>query len=222
MANPALCFSPIQAEVIRITSLDECGIPVTGASGGQAVLDAFTEIANSPNYEEGQRFLLRKANGEPCVNQKGAGFFNWLTQTTTLCTLDPTVMAIVTGDRLITNGVTGTGVAFGSSGLLDQNYSVEVWQPVSGANACDEGGLQRFFYWAFPNMFDAQIQDFTFQNDTFTFGWVGTSQVGSSLWDLGEAWLAGTNGLPLVDDHFLFNITTEPPPEAYCGTIAVS
>lgn len=220
MANPALCFSPIQAEVIRITRLDQCGVPVTGAAGGQAVLDAFTEVQNSPQYEEGQRFLLRKANGEPCVNQKGAGFFNWLEQTVQLCTLDPTVLAIVTGDRLITDGVTGVGVAFGE-GLLDEHYSIEAWQPVSGSGACDASGQQQYFYWAFPNLFDAQMQDFTFQNDTFTLGWKGTSQQGSTLWDLGDDWLPPGEGVE-SGDHYLFAITTEPPPEPYCGTVVVS
>lgn len=215
----ALCASPIQAEVIRVTRLDQCGIPVTGTNA-QAVIDAFTEIGVSPNYEEGQRFLLRKANGEPCVNQKDAGFFNWVVVTPTLCTLDPTVLVLVTGDRLISNGVTGVGAAFGE-GILDSHYSIEVWQPVAGSGACDEGGNQQYFYWAFPNLFDSQIQDFTFQNDTFTLGWQSTSQQASTSWDLGDDWLPASGAI-VQGDHYLFSITTVAPPEPYCGTTAVA
>lgn len=216
----ALCASPIQAEVVRITRLDECGIPVTGTNA-QAVFDAFTEIQNSPNYEDGDRFLLKKANGQPCVNQVSPGFFNWLEQTVTLCTIDPTVLVLVTGERLITDGVTGVGVAFGSSGLLDQNFSLEVWQPVAGSNACDEGGNQQFFYWAFMNEFDTRLQDFSMGNDTFTLAWQAKTQVASTLWDLGDDWLPASGDV-VIGDHFLFAITTTPPPEASCGTTAVS
>lgn len=211
----AQCASPIKGEVIRITKLDACGVPVTGVAGGQVVMDAFTELQVSPNYEEGQRYLLKKANGQPCVNQKDAGFLNWLEITTTLCTLDPVALTLISGDRLISNGVTGIGAAFGE-GLLSQHYSMEVWQPVAGSSAC-AGGTQQYFYWAFPNIFDFQIQDFTFQNDTFTFGWKGTTISASTSWVLGDPWLPGT-GAFLADEHFGFALTTVAPPAAACGS----
>lgn len=215
----AQCVSPIKAEVLRITRVDACGVPVTGESGAQVTTDGFISVANSPNYEEGQRFLQRKANGQPCVNQRDAGFFNWLQQTIALCTLDPDALVIATGERLITDGATGTGVAFGE-GLLTARFSLETWQPVAGEGACTPGGLQRYVYWAFPNVGDAQITDFTFENDVFNFGWVDTTQRASPLWDLGDPWL-NDGGAFDATEHFAFNITTEPPPEPSCGAVAL-
>lgn len=215
----AQCAAPIKAEVIRITALDECGVPITGVSSAQVVLDTFTEIENSPQYEDGQRFLLKKANGQPCVNEKDPSFLNWLEQAITLCTLDPSAIALVTADRLITDGVTGTGVAF-SDALLQGRYSVEAWQPVSGSDACVPGGGQRYVYWAFPHMYDAKIQDFTFENDVFTFGWQGLSKRANPAWDLGADWLAdgGTWG---DQEHFAFNITDVAPPTPACGSVTI-
>lgn len=215
----AQCVSPIKAQVARFTRLDACGVPVTGEGSAQVTTDGFISIANSPQYEEGQRFLQRKANGEPCVNERDPGFFNWIQQTVSLCTLDPDAIVIATGETLITDGVTGTGVMLGE-GLLTARFSKEVWQPVAGEGACDASGLQRYVYWAFPNEGDAQITDFTFENDVFNFGWISITKRASPLWNIGDPWLDGAVWGP--GKHYAFNITTEPPPEAACGAVEVA
>lgn len=221
------CVSPIKAQVARFTLVDICGVPIRGPGSAQITTDAFTEIGNTPNYEEGQRFLLRKANGEPCVNQRDPGFFNWLEQTTTLCTLDPDLFAAVTGEPIIEDldaSTLGdhTGVIFGE-GLLDNHFSLEVWQPVSGEGACDPTGAQRYVYWAFPHVIDAQIQEFTFQNDTFTFGYASITRAASPLWDIGDPWLAdGPVSVWGPGKHYAFNITTVAPPEPACGALELS
>lgn len=219
---PTLCVAPIKAQTARFTLLGVCGELITGSGSAQITTNSFTEISNTPNYEEGQRFLLRKANGEPCVNQRDAGFFNWLEQTTTLCSLDPDLLAAVTGEPVITDGSDNiTGVIFGE-GLLNNHFSLEVWQPVSGEGACTPGGQQRYVYWAFPHVIDAQIQEFTFQNDTFTFGYSSITRAAHETWTIGDPWLADA---PVSSwgpgKHYAFNITTEPPPEVACGAIEV-
>ncbi len=213
-----LCASPIGALVVRFTLLDICGAPVTGVGSSQVVLDAFTEITNTPNYEDGQRFLLRTASGAPCVNEKANGFLNWIDQAVKLCTLNPDALVLVTGDRLISTSVTGTGVAFNTA-LLTQHYSMETWQPVAG-QACDASGDQLFVYWAFPNASDAQIEAFNFANDTFTFGWKQRTFPASPLWHVGDDWL-GDGAAWGLNEHYAFNITTEPPPEAACAAITI-
>jgi hypothetical protein len=222
------CVSPIKAEVARFTLLDECGVPITGSGSAQITVDAFTQITNTPNYEEGQRFLLRKANGAPCVNQRDPGFFNWVEQVTTLCTIDPDLLAVITGDTLLVGSGEapsnfelgeGIGVAFGE-GLLTARFSKEVWQPVSGEGACDPSGQQRFVYWAFPNEGDAQLQAFNFENDVFTMGFRSITRQASSLWDLGDAWLDGNPASSWgPGKHFAFAVTTVAPPEASCGAV---
>lgn len=217
------CVSPIKAEVARFTLVDECGVPILGSGSAQITVDAFTQITNTPNYEEGQRFLLRKANGEPCVNQRDPGFFNWLVQVTTLCSLDPDLLAAVTGDHVLTStvGAESIGVAFGE-GLLTRRFSKEVWQPVSGEGACDPGGLQRFVYWAFPNEGDAQLQAFNFENDVFTFGFQSITRAASTLWDLGAPWLDGNDVVSWgPGKHFAFAVTTVAPPEPGCGAVEI-
>lgn len=217
------CAAPIKAEVIRVIHLDACGLPVTGSGTNQyAVFEAFTEVQNSPQYEDGQRYLQKKANGQPCVNQKDPSFLNWIEQTVNLCSLDPSVLSLVTSYSKIAAGPT-TGVQFDDD-LLDRRFSLELWTPVAGASACTSAGLQQYFYWAFLNMFDAKIQDFTFQNDVFSLGWKAISAPGNPLW--GAQVLAAGMTLPWVPSnvnavgnvHYLFNVTTSAPPTAFCGT----
>lgn len=223
------CVSPIKAEVARFTLTDECGLPITGSGSAQVTSDSFTQIQNTPNYEEGQRFLQRKANGKPCVNQRDPGFFNWLEQVVTLCSADPDLLAMVTGDHLLVGSAVGPfdegegiGVAFGE-GLLEQRFSMEVWQPVSGEGACDPEGNPRYVYWAFPNAGDAQIQAFNFENDVWTIGFSDVTRAANPDWDLGDAWLDGNSPVSGwgPGKHFAFAITTTAPPEPACGAVEI-
>lgn len=220
----SVCASPIKAEVARFTLLDQCGVPITGPGSAQVVTDSFTEITNTPNYESGTRFLQRKANGEPCVNEQDPGFLNWVEQTTNLCTLDVDLIAMVTGEDTINEGSADPefiGVQFGE-GLLNAKFSKEVWQPVSGEGACDPEGNQQYVYWAFPHEFDAQVQAFTFANDVFTFSFMSKTRKTSPLWDLGDPWLADSPTASWgPSKHYAFSITTVPPPEPACGAFEI-
>lgn len=216
-----VCEAPIKAEVARFTLLDACGAPVLGDGSAQVTTDSFVEIANAPNYEAGTRFLQRKANGQPCVNEQDPGFLNWVEQTVNLCTLDVDLIALVTGEDPISSATDFVGVQFGE-GLLNARFSKEVWQPVAGQGACDETGAQRWIYWAFPHEYDAQIQQFTFANDVFTFSYMSKTKKASPLWDIGNPWLSNT---PVSSwgpgKHYAFAITTTPPPEAGCGAVEI-
>ena len=216
------CATPIKAQVARFTRVDECGVPVIGALSAQVSTDSFTQIENAPNYEEGQRYLLRKANGEPCVNQRDAGFFNWIESTITLCTLDPDLIAMVTGEDVISDSDNNRGTTLGE-GLLVSRHSLEVWQPMAGEGACDPSGQQLYVYWAFPNFGDAQIQNFTFQNDSFTLAYRATSRRASALWDIGDAYLADNPTATWTSGrHAAWAITSVTPPVATCGAHLVT
>lgn len=208
------CISPIKARIMRLVRLDECGVPVTGV-GSQIVTKGFVQIANALEYDDGTEFLLKNADGEPCVNDKDPDFLKRVTSTTDFCVMNPDAIVITTGEDLITGGapVTGTGVAFGEDPLTAR-YSIEVWQPAGGRDAC-EGGQQQYVYWAFFNMGNTRIGDFTFANSTFIFQLISQSKVASASWANGPG--TSTKWLPASFDptgkHFAFNITTEPPPE---------
>lgn len=213
----AQCVTPIQARVMRLVKLDDCGNPVTGAESMVVVSDGFISIASSPQYQDGEEHSQRNAAGAIALYQKDPSELTRVDLTTNFCILDPDAIVVITGERLLTNATdVGTGIAYGE-GMLTARHSLEVWQPVAGAGACDPSGNQQFVYWAFPNVGNAKVQDFTFENGPFQFTTVAETRAVSPLWDLGTPWLDGNEFEPR--EHFLHNITTVPPPVPSCGAV---
>lgn len=219
----AQCVSPIQARVARFIKLDTCGNPVTGASSAVVVTNGFVSIEPSPQYQDGEEHTQRKADGSLCVYQKDPSELTRVDLISNFCVLDPDALVVITGERLLTtNSVTGTGVAFGE-GQLTARHSLEVWQPVVGAAACDAAGNQQYVYWAFMNVGNAKVNDFTFENAPFQFSTVAETKAVGPLWlsrSGASSWL-GSNTLESTD-HFLYNITTTAPPTATCGAVLLS
>lgn len=221
----ATCVTPIKASVIRFIKLDQCGVPVSGASSAVAVFNGFISVAATPDYEEGEEFILKRADGSLCVNEKDPNELKRVGLEVEVCTLDPDVQVIVSGERLLTAGApaTGTGVAYGEGQLLSR-YSMELWQPIAGANACSPGGQQQYIYWLFGNVGNTMIGDFTFENGTFTFSFSSETKAWYTLWPTLIGALTtglGTNTLQ-TGEHFLWNITTTAPPAASCGAVLLA
>lgn len=220
------CVSPIKAQVARVTKLDVCGNPVTGA-GNQVVFDGFTMIEPSPEYEEGEEYLTKKANGQPCVNEKDANFLKRVGLTVTFCNIDPDLITMMTGERLLTTGgpATGTGVAFGE-GLLLARFSLEAWQPLAGT-VCSATGQQLFMYWVFPNVGNSMIGDFSIEQAPLEFSVEADTKAAGSGWGQGpgpSTFASNPKYVPsaiATDEHFAFNVSAVPPPTAACGAITL-
>lgn len=217
----ALCVTPIKASVFRLVKLTSCGVPVSGTGSAVIVSRGWTQTSVSADYEDGQEFLQLLADGTPCVNQKDPAFLKRASLETTWCVLDPDALVVITGDQLLTTGAaTGSGVAFGE-GLITARFSLEVWQPLAGAGACDPSGNPRYVYWAFPNLGNAKVGNFSFQNATFNFITSAETQAMAPQWGLGPGnthWITTT---PDSDTHFLYNVTTTAPPTATCGAVSL-
>lgn len=221
----ATCVSPIKASVIRLIKLDTCGVPVTGASSSVSTFKGFTQVSATPDYEEGEEFILKNANGELCVNEKDPNSLKRVGLEVVVCTMDPDLQVIASGERLLTTGApaTGVGVAYGE-GQLTARFSLELWQPIAGANACTPGGVQQYVYWLFGNVGNTMVGDFTFENGTFTYTFSAETKAWSTLWPLRIGSLTtglGTNTLQ-SDEHFLWTITTVAPPTPVCGAVLIA
>lgn len=219
-------FAPIKAKVIRLVKLDVCGNPVTGASSAMVVAKGFTQVQISPDYEEGQEFLTKLADGTPCVNQKDPSFLKRMGVEGHFCIMSPDAIQIMTGETEIFTGsgtLTGTGMMFGTD-TLTARYSLELWQPVAGTGACDPStGLPYYVYWAWPNVTNGMISDFTFENDVFDFVISGETDGAGYLWGDGpgaSSWLPAGLLVP-AGKHALFNVTTNAPPAVTAGSVVL-
>lgn len=222
---PTQCTTPFKARVLRVVRLDSCGNPVTGA-GSVVVSDGFIRVQADPEYLDGEVFRQKNANGDLCINEIDDPLFVSEGISIDFCKVDPDVIVLITGQRLITGGapVTGSGVAY-AEGSAHARFSLELWQPIAGAGACTPGGLQQYMYWAFPNMGAARVGSKAFENALLTFTLSAISKAAGPQWGDGPG--TGTSWLPAgftvdTDEHFLHNVTTEPPPTATCGATALS
>jgi len=220
---PELCASAIKGTVMRLVTVDVCGIPVTGAESAVVVTDGFISIAPSPQYEEGEVYQQRNANGRFCINEKGEPELSRVSLAVQMCVLDPDAFVLVTGERLLTTGgVTGTGVV-GGTGLVTARFSMETWQKVTGPGRCNAQGQQLYVYWAWPNVGHAMIQDYSIENGPLTMAFNAETEDASTFWGTGPG--TGTKWIEeavQAGDHWLFNITSTPPPSASCGAVLLT
>lgn len=220
----AVCASAIKGTVMRLVKLDSCGAPVTGADSAVVVMDGFISIAPSPQYEEGEVYQQRNANGAFCINEKGEPELSRVQLAISMCVLDPDGIVLMTGERLLRgSGATGSGVA-GGTGLVTARFSLETWQKVTGRGRCNAAGQQQYVYWAWPNTGHAVINDYSIENAPLTFQITAETDSASLLWgdSPGDtSWLPATEVVQ-EGDHWLYNVTSTPPPTASCGAVLLA
>lgn len=226
VATVSACATPIKGTHLRVVRLDACGIPITGTGSMAVTTKGFVQVQNEPQYEDGEEFFERTADGSVCVNQKDDPVLKRFQLTIDFCEVNSTMFSFMASARELTSGgagVTGSGFAF-AEGSPSNRYSLEVWQKVAGSGACDATGAQRYIYNAWPNLGASKIGSYTIENGRSTFQVMSESQAGSTTATTG--WLngpgSGTSWLPSgetlgVGEHWLWNITTSAPPTPACN-----
>lgn len=222
MAPTGTCAAPIKGTHLRLVKVDTCGIPVTGASSLVIVTKGFVKVDQDPDYEDGEEFFERNADGQVCVNQKDKPTLKRMKLTVDLCDVSPDAMAFLLDARLIANSgaTTGTGFAV-QAGEPDNFFSMEVWQRVAGSGACDPSGLPNYIYNAWPWVGNTQVGKYSIENGRSTFQFMGETQGAATQWGRGPG--TGSKWLPVGfntqnADHWLWNITNTALPTNFdCG-----
>jgi hypothetical protein len=222
---PDLSAVPIKGRVMRITQVDVCGNPVTGASGLVVVSKGFIQIQLEAQYDDGEQQRQKLADGTLCVNDNDNDNYTGEQLTVQMCGVCPSIEQIVNGARLLqsTSPISGTGAAY-AEGEVTARFALEVWQNVTGRGACDAAGNQQYVYWAFPNVGHAKRGQSTIENAGLTMEFTALTDAVGALWGDGP----GTSGpwAPtfITGEHFLWNITTVAPPAipSNCGAVPIS
>jgi hypothetical protein len=233
-STTSACATPIKGTVYRMTRLDSCGNPVTGASSLQVSSKGFVQVQMDPQYEDGVEFFERTADGTPCVNQKDDPVLKRMQLTIDFCEINTTGAAWMMSARELAVGATGYGFAV-AEGTSSNRYSLEVWQQVAGSGACNASGLQQYIYHAWPNVGSTKINGYTVENGRSMLQLVAETRAASSTAVIG--WLdgpgSGTSWLPTgtanqagggtgILDHWLWTLTTTTPPTPACNPVTVT
>jgi hypothetical protein len=218
MATVSTCVTPIKGTHMRIIELDACGVPITGTGGTVIVTKGFVQVNMEPQYEDGTEFFERTADGTACVNQKDDPTLKRMNLTSQFCEINVSGVTLLVSGRELMSGTPTTGTGFAvAEGNPTRRYSLEVWQEVAGAGACDASGAQRYIYNAWPNMGATQVGAYPIENGRSMLEITSESRGASPLWLA----LVGDDYLPVgetiePDEHWVWNVTTSAPPTIAC------
>lgn len=215
MTTNILCASPIEGLVLRIVKLSACGVPVTGTGSAQIVMDGFTQVDQSPQYDTGDRKISRRANGRLCQNFKLPDQFTNMELTLNFCVWNPALIPSTIGGRILTatSSPTGSGFAFGTwADVADYHWSLEIWQ--APPQSCDGTGTVYYPYHAWPHIWNAKLGDTSFGPDPTMLQLVADTEDASPLWSVGNSYLS--TGQVVQGDHWLYNLTSTTPPPSAC------
>lgn len=226
------CVSLARGRVLRLTRLDECGVPDPGPAA-TLVSDGFVSVAVEPEYLDPEEIEQRNANGDLCIDDRSNPALRWLNLEIVMCRVDPDAFNIITGNPLVVDDAAPTpnnvGFRIDDDVTGTANFALELWSNVTG-QPCVAGESQ-YGYWLFPFVVQAQVGEWTWENAALTLTLSARTSAGSGWGQGPDTYLPradATTGTPEQiltaindSDHLHFEVVTVPPPTAACGAVAL-
>lgn len=207
----------IKGRVLRLTRLDECGLPITGACS-VIVSAGFTRVNAAAEYEDGEEFTVRNAWGDFCINEKDADRLKRMNLTADFCAVHPDVADMMAGAVPILDQLSDAVGFAVTEDVSDAKFMLELWTATTGNSSCAGGGMQ-WHYWLFPQVDVGRIGDLTFEYGPLVFS------IEASTTPTGPAFAfphapAPFPGTVPAKTHYLYVITSTAPPEPTEGCVA--
>jgi hypothetical protein len=124
-------FAPIRGSKMRITRLDECGVPVAGPATTR-VSAGFVSIALTMNYEDTNDITVKNASGQVRFSEPADSFVSSVAAEITFTEVDPDLFSMMSGNPTVLDA-TSEAVGFRLSGdvSLQGNWSAPTtwWTP---------------------------------------------------------------------------------------------
>lgn len=225
-----ICSSFARARAMRLTRLDECGIPVFGECS-TVVSKGFVSVGVTPTYYEPDEIEVPNANGELCISDMPKPQLKWNELEIVFCNIDPNAYNIITGDALVLDDAAEPNtVGFRQSGTDSdaplQNFALELWAGRPG-QPCTTPGTISTGYFVLPFVVNGILGEWTFENAELNMTLTARTSPGSG-WGVGP-YNVRADALtqapePLLTpigplDHMHHEVVTIAPPTAQCGCI---
>jgi hypothetical protein len=226
---PSTCFKVVRGKRLRATILDECGAPPAALTANSQITSAgFVSVQYTLEYEDGDEYIVKNADGALCINSRNCDVFKRITLTISLCEVDPELVVLLTNQTAEIDGA-GDTVGFRISRNTEcSNFALELWPGLDDIE-CDDAGNLEYGYVLLPFVKNGTLRDFTIENGPTNFEIQAWTENGSR-WGSGpyNVVRSGPGGTPSSledpvdpDDHMLFRVTTVAPPAAVCGLQAM-
>lgn len=183
-------FSTVRGTRMRVTTVDECGVPATGAADS-IVTKGFVTVNFSPEMEDRDEILLKGADGSICVSDTVAPILKWYDLEMEFCKVNPDLFVMLTGQTLVDDwDMNSVGISIGSETAVE-GFSLELWSKIPG-EACGEGNVP-YGYFLVPWAGEGVFSDFSIENDAVTFTITGRS-FADHQWESGPYDVVATDG----------------------------
>jgi hypothetical protein len=229
---PTKHYAQVRGSVIRVTRLDSCGNPVTGASS-VVVSKRVSTVTVDEVTEDGTDVRERNFADELCIVDDAKTAIIGYTVDVALCGVDPELISFMTGQPTVTNAA-GDIVGFDVNSDIDLDgfgFAIEVWSRISGV-ACGSAGSRPWGYTVFPFLKGGRLGGFSFENGAVQFTVSGAQTRDGNGWGVGpfnvdrnnvttnEVQSLATTGTPTGGTFRLTYAGAQTAPIAYNATSA--
>lgn len=222
-----ICGGMARGKHMRVTRLDECGIPVEGTTS-IVNTTGFILVTDTANYLDPEDITQPNANGDLCVDDQSDPALRWMDLEIQLCNIDPDLITLMTGDPLVLNDAAPTPESVGyriDSALTGTgNFALEVWSGVP-SEVCS-GGFPMYGYHLFPWVKQARYSERSVQNAPYQVTLTARTQAGSG-WGVGPYDIRRDATVPATleplltaigpNQHYHFQFADAPLPTPACG-----
>ena len=173
--------SSVAGVAIRLTRLAADGTLVTGASASY-VTKKFVSLGFTPEYETGDEFTTKAADGSVCVTWKAPDTLKRVTLSVALCDPDPEFSEMIAGGTLLSAGGKSVGwkAPLVGTDATPNGVAIEVWSIANVAGR--QAAVNPYWHWVFPYAQMHMAGERAIQNDllaTSFEGWaVGNTNFG--------------------------------------------
>lgn len=168
--------SSVGGLAIRLTRLDAAGLTVVGPSASY-VTKKFVSLGYTPEYEDGEEFTTKAADGSVCASWKTPKTLKRVTLSIALCDPDPEFSEMIAGGTLLAGSGTMAGKSVGWKMPLvgvdatPNGVAIEVWAFANvGGRAT---GPAPYWHYVFPYAQMALTGERAIQNDMMATSFEG-------------------------------------------------
>lgn len=187
-------FTAIGGRVMRVTRLDQCGVPDWG-DRSRLVSEGFININAAAQFDETDAVEVRNANGSLRAQRRARRKHNGYEVEVQFVGMQPDAVNIMAGMPLVSQSWNGDIVGVDVDTEVEVSgfgFALEVWSDMSEGDACAPSGGFEIQYVLFPFLQGGVLGDFTIENDGINFTLTGAISKKGHQWGEGP-YLITTN-----------------------------
>lgn len=205
----------IKGRAMRVTRLDECGVPVYGPAS-VVVTHGFISVTLSEEVQTGGEIVQENAYGERCIDESDPDYTRWVNAAVSMCEVHPDVMDIIGGATPVIVGDDTIGFTRGPTANTSA-FGLEVWTKKAGADACAPGGVPMWGYFVVPFVKNGRLNgDIAIANAALNVGLIGKGFEAPAAWGIGphrDNPFRLPAGFPVGEQWGMVTTTVGPPAE---------